>query len=111
MLAESKKQNPELEHIEGDMRTLRLGRTFDGVLGSIRRERAAVRPMLGGFAGCSWDRSANTWRRTPGAQSPWSANKLPVSRSELRPVSTPACLENARLNMLSSLRNIANSEG
>jgi SAM-dependent methyltransferase len=32
MLAESKKQNPELEHIEGDMRTLRLGKTFDGVL-------------------------------------------------------------------------------
>lgn len=32
MLAESKKQNPELEHVEGDMRELRLGRTFDGVL-------------------------------------------------------------------------------
>jgi predicted TPR repeat methyltransferase len=32
MLAESKKQNPELEHIEGDMRTLRLDRTFDGIL-------------------------------------------------------------------------------
>jgi len=32
MLKESKKQNPELEHIEGDMRALRLGRTFDGVL-------------------------------------------------------------------------------
>jgi len=32
MLEESKKQNSELEHIEGDMRTLRLGRTFDGVL-------------------------------------------------------------------------------
>ncbi len=32
MLAESKKQNPELDHIEGDMRELRLGRTFDGVL-------------------------------------------------------------------------------
>jgi SAM-dependent methyltransferase len=32
MLTESRKQNPELEHIEGDMRTLRLGRTFDGVL-------------------------------------------------------------------------------
>ena len=32
MLAESKKQNPELEHVEGDMRALRLGRTFDGVL-------------------------------------------------------------------------------
>ena len=32
MLAESRKQNPELEHVEGDMRTLRLGRTFDGVL-------------------------------------------------------------------------------
>jgi SAM-dependent methyltransferase len=32
MLSESKKQNPELEHIRGDMRALRLGRTFDGVL-------------------------------------------------------------------------------
>ncbi len=32
MLTESKKQNPELEHIEGDMRTVRLGKTFDGVL-------------------------------------------------------------------------------
>jgi SAM-dependent methyltransferase len=32
MLTESKKQNPELEHLRGDMRALRLGRTFDGVL-------------------------------------------------------------------------------
>src|SRR5215217_3290418 len=32
MLAESKKQNPELEHVEGDMRALRLGMTFDGIL-------------------------------------------------------------------------------
>ena len=32
MLEESKKQNPELEHIEGDMRKLRLGRKFDGIL-------------------------------------------------------------------------------
>jgi SAM-dependent methyltransferase len=32
MLTKSKKQNPELEHIEGDMRALRLGKTFDGVL-------------------------------------------------------------------------------
>ncbi|HET7270454.1 MAG TPA: class I SAM-dependent methyltransferase [Rubrobacter sp.] len=32
MLTESKKQNPDLEHIRGDMRTLRLGKTFDGVL-------------------------------------------------------------------------------
>lgn len=32
MLAESEKQNPELEHIRADMRTLRLDRTFDGVL-------------------------------------------------------------------------------
>lgn len=32
MLAESAKQNPDLEHVRGDMRTLRLGRTFDGVL-------------------------------------------------------------------------------
>ena len=32
MLAESREQNPELDHIEGDMRALRLSRTFDGVL-------------------------------------------------------------------------------
>src|SRR5215211_1894238 len=32
ILAESKKQNPELEHLQGDMRTLRLGKAFDGVL-------------------------------------------------------------------------------
>jgi SAM-dependent methyltransferase len=31
MLAVSKKQNPECEHIGGDMRSLRLGRTFDAV--------------------------------------------------------------------------------
>ena len=31
MLAISKNLNPELEHIEGDMRRLRLGRTFDAV--------------------------------------------------------------------------------
>lgn len=32
MLAQSRSLNPECEHIEGDMRTLRLGRTFDAVL-------------------------------------------------------------------------------
>ena len=32
MLALSSRLNPECEHIEGDMRTLRLGRTFDVVL-------------------------------------------------------------------------------
>lgn len=32
MLAESAKQNPGLEHVEGDMRTLRLEKVFDGVL-------------------------------------------------------------------------------
>ncbi|WP_394829685.1 class I SAM-dependent methyltransferase [Pendulispora albinea] len=32
MLALSRASNPECEHIEGDMRTLRLGRTFDVVL-------------------------------------------------------------------------------
>ena len=31
MLALSRTLNPECEHIEGDMRTLRLGRTFDAV--------------------------------------------------------------------------------
>lgn len=32
MLALSRAQNPECEHVRGDMRTLRLGRTFDTVL-------------------------------------------------------------------------------
>lgn len=32
MLALSRSQNPECEHIIGDMRSLRLGRTFDAVL-------------------------------------------------------------------------------
>lgn len=31
MIAVSRKINPELEHIEGDMRTVRLGRMFDAV--------------------------------------------------------------------------------
>ena len=31
MLAQSRELNPECEHVEGDMRTLRLGRTFDRV--------------------------------------------------------------------------------
>jgi SAM-dependent methyltransferase len=31
MLAVSRRLNPECEHIEGDMRTVRLGRTFDAV--------------------------------------------------------------------------------
>src|SRR5438128_882682 len=32
MLDLSRKLNPECEHLPGDMRTLRLGRTFDAVL-------------------------------------------------------------------------------
>jgi len=32
MLEQSRRLNPECEHVEGDMRTLRLGRTFDAVL-------------------------------------------------------------------------------
>jgi SAM-dependent methyltransferase len=32
MLALSRSINPRLEHLEGDMRTLRLGRTFDAVI-------------------------------------------------------------------------------
>lgn len=32
MLAESRRLNPECEHLQGDMRTLRLGRLFDAVL-------------------------------------------------------------------------------
>jgi SAM-dependent methyltransferase len=32
MLALSRTINPELEHVQGDMRTLRLGRTFDAVI-------------------------------------------------------------------------------
>ena len=32
MLAVSRRLNPECEHVQGDMRTVRLGREFDGVL-------------------------------------------------------------------------------
>lgn len=32
MIEVSRKLNPELEHLEGDMRTVRLGRTFDAVM-------------------------------------------------------------------------------
>jgi hypothetical protein len=32
MLALSRSQNPQCEHLQGDMRSLRLGRTFDAVL-------------------------------------------------------------------------------
>jgi len=32
MLELSRTINPELEHLVGDMRTIRLGRTFDAVL-------------------------------------------------------------------------------
>src|SRR5437016_6221523 len=32
MLAVSRRLNPDCEHIAGDMRTVRLGRTFDAVL-------------------------------------------------------------------------------
>jgi SAM-dependent methyltransferase len=32
MLAVSRRLNPECEHVRGDMRTIRLGRTFDAVL-------------------------------------------------------------------------------
>ena len=38
MLELSRTLNPECEHIQGDMRTLRLGRTFDAVLRA-RRDR------------------------------------------------------------------------
>jgi len=31
MLAVNRERNPECEHVEGDMRTIRLGRTFDAV--------------------------------------------------------------------------------
>ena len=31
MIAQSRTLNPDLEHVQGDMRTLRLGRTFDAV--------------------------------------------------------------------------------
>src|SRR4030042_6833462 len=44
MLAVSQALNPECEHLQGDMRTLRLGRTFDAVfihhaIGYMRTEK------------------------------------------------------------------------
>jgi SAM-dependent methyltransferase len=50
MLARSRAQNPDCEHLEGDMRALRLGRTFDAVLVHdavvYMTDRAALRAAL-----------------------------------------------------------------
>ena len=44
MLAVSRRLNPELEHLEGDMRTVRLGRTFDAVFAELDEHLCGLFP-------------------------------------------------------------------
>jgi len=75
MLAVSRRMNPECEHVEGDMRSLRLGRTFDAVFvhdavayltteDDLRRamETARAHLELGGVALFVPDDTTETWR-------------------------------------------------
>jgi SAM-dependent methyltransferase len=75
MLEVSRRLNPECEHLPGDMRTLRLGRTFDAVLlhdavmyltgeADLRRALATVRAHLrpGGAAVIAADCVRETFR-------------------------------------------------
>jgi SAM-dependent methyltransferase len=78
MLVVSRRLNPECEHVQGDMRTLRLGREFDGVLVHDAVDYIAGEPELvqvaqtafvhcrpGGVAVFAPDHSVDTFR--PGA--------------------------------------------
>ncbi len=80
MLAVSRRLNPECAHLQGDMRTVRLGRTFDVVLvhdavdymtsepdlrAAIATAYAHCRP--GGIAVFVPDHTAETFRPGPGA--------------------------------------------
>lgn len=75
MLEQSRRLNPECEHVAGDMRTLRLGRTFDAVLAhdavmyltaeeDLRRamETAFVHCRPGGVALFAADATRETFR-------------------------------------------------
>jgi len=79
MLAVSRTLNPECEHIRGDMRTIRLGRTFDAVLvhdavdymtseGDLRQviETAFANCRPGGLAVFVPDHIADTFRESAG---------------------------------------------
>jgi SAM-dependent methyltransferase len=79
MLEVSKQLNPECEHVEGDMRTIRLGRQFDAVLvhdaidyvtsqDDLRRviETAFVHCRPGGLAVFAPDHTAETFRAGTG---------------------------------------------
>jgi SAM-dependent methyltransferase len=79
MLAVSRRLNPECEHIRGDMRTVRLGRTFDGVLvhdaidymttrDDLRQviETASAHCRPGGLAAFVPDHVADTFRAITG---------------------------------------------
>ena len=46
MLASSRALNPTCEHIEGDMRDVRLDRLFDRAVDALKGE-ASPKPMLG----------------------------------------------------------------
>ena len=57
MLAISRALNPELEHLQGDMRTVRLGRTFDAVfiqdaISYITREADLLQTLITAYTHC-----------------------------------------------------------
>jgi SAM-dependent methyltransferase len=80
MLAASRRLNPECTHVQGDMRSVRLGRTFDAVLvhdavdyvtssGDLRLviETAFAHCRPGGLAAFAPDHTAETFRASTGA--------------------------------------------
>jgi SAM-dependent methyltransferase len=80
MLAVSRKLNPDCEHVHGDMRSIRLGRTFDAVLVHDAVDYMTTQPDLalvvgtafahcrpGGLAVFAPDHTAETFRPGTGA--------------------------------------------
>src|SRR5215472_15271860 len=80
MLAVSRRLNPGCEHVQGDMRTIRLGREFDAVLVHDAVDYVITRADLalvigtafvhcrpGGIAVCAPDHTAETFRPGTGA--------------------------------------------
>jgi SAM-dependent methyltransferase len=80
MLSVSRRLNPECAHVQGDMRTLRLGRSFDGVLvhdavdymtceADLRQviETAFAHCRSGGMAVFAPDHTAETFRASTGS--------------------------------------------
>jgi SAM-dependent methyltransferase len=95
MLAVSRRLNPECEHAAGDMRTVRLGRQFDGVLvhdavdymtsqADLRQviETAFAHCRPGGMAVFVPDHTAETFRESDGHGGGWDSSGRQASFTE-----------------------------